>query len=77
MKTTPWADVVTLGNARFGRLAGGPFDGRCYPLIGGTPTELRVPAGEADASGPPGSLRYVLTGGVYRFVDEEAGVSAA
>ena len=38
-----WADVITLGNARFGQLHGGPFDGRCFPLGAGTPEVLHVP----------------------------------
>jgi hypothetical protein len=28
----PWAEVLTLGDTRFGVLVVGPFDGRCYPL---------------------------------------------
>jgi hypothetical protein len=40
----PWAQLLTLGDARFGILAGGPFDGRCYPLSEGpVPRELDVP----------------------------------
>ena len=31
-RTTPRAEILTLGDTRFGVLAGGPFDGRCYPL---------------------------------------------
>jgi hypothetical protein len=71
--TQPWAEVLTLGDTRFGVLAGGPFDGRCYPLPDGpTPTSLDVPG-----PGPGGSetLRYVLRGGLYRF--ERAERSAA
>ena len=55
----PWAQLLTLGDARFGILAGGPFDGRCYPL-----SEGPVPA-ELDVPGPQGRsnrsiVRYVL-----------------
>src|SRR5205823_3095411 len=32
MQHEPWAQLLTLGDARFGILAGGPFDGRCYPI---------------------------------------------
>jgi hypothetical protein len=62
-KKAPWAEVLTLGDTRFGVLAGGAFDGRCYPLPDGeTPTILNVP-------GPtPGlTLRYVLRDGLYRY----------
>jgi len=61
----PWAEVLTLGDTRFGVLAGGPFDGRCYPLPDGpTPTVLDVP-GPGPGTGP--ALRYVLRDGLYRF----------
>jgi hypothetical protein len=73
--TTTWADVVTLGDARFGQLEGGPFDGRCYPLLDGTPTELDVPC-EGSADGSP-TVRYVLHEGVYRYVEGQAGTRAA
>jgi hypothetical protein len=73
----PWADVITLGEARFGQLEGGPFDGRCYPLIHGTPQVLEVPP----MDGPPGDhaqLRYVLRDGRYRYDGESvAGTAAA
>jgi len=65
--TTPWAQVLSLGDARFGILTGGPFDGRCYPLPDGdVPRELSVP-------GPRGPgqavvVRYVLRDGLYRYV---------
>ena len=62
----PWAQVLTLGDQRFGILMGGPFDGRCYPLIDGTPTALDVPGPE----GRPGSVRYVLHEGFYRYAEE-------
>jgi hypothetical protein len=69
--TQPWAEVLTLGETRFGVLAGGPFDGRCYPLPAGrTPAVLDVP-GQA----PGESLTYVLRDGLYRF--ERAERSAA
>jgi hypothetical protein len=70
-----WADVITLGRARFGQLEGGPFDGHCYPLLEGTPQVLDVP--------PPGTLaqkhhlRYVLRDGRYRFQGEVAEPAAA
>jgi hypothetical protein len=54
-----------LGEARFGILEGGPFDGRCYPLIAGTPRVLRVPDG-------PGVAVYVLRDGRYRFIKRAA-----
>ncbi|HLB38995.1 MAG TPA: hypothetical protein VJM84_00925 [Actinomycetota bacterium] len=61
----PWAEVLTLGDARFGVLAGGPFDGRCYPLPSGQiPTVLDVP-GPGPGAGP--HLRYVLRDGLYRY----------
>lgn len=61
----PWAEVLTLGDTRFGVLAGGPFDGRCYPLPDGpTPEVLVVPGPGSGASAP---LRYVLRDGLYRY----------
>jgi len=70
MKTavsTPWAEVLTLGDTRFGVLAGGPFDGRCYPLPDGEiPLVLDVPG-----PGPGPSLRYVLRDGPYRYQHAE------
>jgi hypothetical protein len=65
----PWAEVLTLGDQRFAILAGGPFDGRCYPLMEGTPSELDVPGPEGP--GQPASLRYVLHEGLYRYVEVE------
>jgi hypothetical protein len=63
----PWAEVLTLGDTRFGVLAGGPFDGRCYPLPAGeTPIVLDVPAPR-----PGLSLRYVLRDGLYRYQQTE------
>ena len=63
----PWAEVLTLGETRFGVLAGGPFDGRCYPLPdGGTPVVLAVPGPSAGES-----LRYVLRDGLYRYEQAE------
>jgi hypothetical protein len=63
----PWAELLTLGDTRFGVLAGGPFDGRCYPLPDGeTPVVLDVPA---PRPGPP--LRYVLRDGLYRYQHTE------
>ena len=67
--TTPWAEVLTLGDTRWGVLVGGPFDGRCYPLPEGrTPLVLDVP-------GPgPGfmpALRYELRDGLYRYRSAE------
>jgi hypothetical protein len=59
---TPWAQVLTLGDQRFGILVGGPFDGRCYPLRG-TPVSLLVPAPVVGAD----PVRYVLRDGYYRF----------
>jgi hypothetical protein len=62
----PWADVLTLGDARFGILAGGPFDGRCYPLPDGPiPDQLEVPGPRGP--GHPALVRYVLRDGLYRF----------
>jgi hypothetical protein len=63
----PWAEVLTLGDTRFGVLAGGPFDGRCYPLPDGeTPLVLEVPG-----TMPRRSLRYVLRDGLYRYQHAE------
>ena len=62
----PWAHVLTLGDARFGILAGGPFDGRCYPLPdAGIPDELDVPGPRGP--GQPAIVRYVLRDGLYRY----------
>jgi hypothetical protein len=61
---SPWAEVLMLGDARFGILVGGPFDGRCYPLLQGTPEVLDVPGPDA---GRPEPLRYVLRDGYYRY----------
>jgi hypothetical protein len=69
MKKEPWAEVLRLGDQRFGILTGGPFDGRCFPLMDGTPTVLDVPGPEGP--GQPRSVRYVLRDGVYRFTAEE------
>ncbi len=69
----PWVQVLTLGDARFGILVGGPFDGRCYPLPDPTPVSLDVPGPHEDS----GSLRYVLREGYYRFAGEARGRSAA
>lgn len=63
---TPWAQILRLGDQRFGILVGGPFDGRCYPLHG-TPPVLDVPGLVAGAD----PVRYVLRDGYYRF-DEQA-----
>ena len=63
----PWAEVLTLGDARFGILVGGPFDGRCYPLPeGAVPHSLTVPG----LGGPDDhrTERYVLREGLYRHV---------
>jgi hypothetical protein len=63
----PWAQILSLGDARFGILAGGPFDGRCYPLPSGSvPDELSVPG--PPGPGHPATVRYVLRDGLYRFV---------
>ena len=76
--TTPWADVITLGDARFGQLEGGPFDGRCYPLLHGTPAVLDVPIDGPPGRGPARTIRYVLRDGRYRFAAESmAAMSAA
>ena len=63
----PWAEVLTLGDTRFGVLVGGPFDGRCYPLPAGEiPAVLDVPGVDRDST-----LRYVLRGGVFRYQSAE------
>jgi hypothetical protein len=65
-KKEPWAQVLSLGDARFGILVAGPFDGRCYPLPEGrVPRELDVPG----PGGPeqPATVRYVLRDGLYRY----------
>jgi hypothetical protein len=64
----PWAEVLTLGDQRFGILTGGPFDGRCYPLMDGIPRELEVPGPEGP--GQPATVRYVLHQGLYRYIEE-------
>jgi hypothetical protein len=64
----PWAEVLTLGEQRFGILTGGPFDGRCYPLVDGTPKVLDVPGPEG--RGQPSTVRYVLHEGYYRYAEE-------
>jgi hypothetical protein len=65
--TQPWTQILTLGDARFGILAGGPFDGRCYPLPdgGAVPQELSVPGPRGP--GQPSVVRYVLRDGLYRY----------
>jgi hypothetical protein len=68
--TTPWADVITLGDARFGQLEGGPFDGRCYPLLDGTPAVLDVPIDGPPGRAPGRTVRYVLRDGMYRYAAE-------
>jgi len=68
MQRQPWAEVLTLGDARFGILVGGPFDGRCYPLLDGTPAVLDVPGPQGDPA--PGTVRYVLREGYYRYAAE-------
>jgi len=73
-----WANVITLGNARFGQLHGGPFDGRCYPLGDGTPDVLHVPVeGMYRPGTAPRTLRYVLRNGIYRFASEGAEIASA
>lgn len=71
----PWAEVLTLGDVRFGILAGGPFDGRCYPLPGGIPEVLEVPGPVGDDQ--PRTVRYVLREGLYRFAPATLARSAA
>jgi hypothetical protein len=71
----PWAEVVMLGDTRFGMLEGGPFDGRCYPLLEGTPAVLDVPGPKG---GSARTIRYVLAEGRYRYAgDIDAARSAA
>jgi hypothetical protein len=66
LSTQPWAQILSLGDARFGILAGGPFDGRCYPLPDGdTPDQLLVPGPRGP--GQPAVVRYVLRDGLYRY----------
>src|SRR5207237_1372070 len=66
MQHEPWAQLLTLGDARFGILAGGPFDGRCYPLPEDhVPRELDVP-GLAEPE-QPSTIRYVLRDGLSRY----------
>ena len=74
---TPWAEVLTLGDQRFGILVGGPFDGRCYPLHDGTPTMLDVPGPVGRPAGHP-AVRPARTG-YYRHAGTVASpdVSAA
>lgn len=66
----PFAQVLMLGDQRFGILLGGPFDGRCYPLTNGTPRTLDVPG--PDGAGEQVTVRYVLFQGFYRFVADQA-----
>ena len=73
--TEPWAEVLTLGEVRFGILAGGPFDGRCYPLPDTTPAVLDVPG--PSGVGQPRTVRYVLREGLYRFAPAAPARSAA
>jgi hypothetical protein len=66
---SPWAEVLTLGDTRWGVLVGGPFDGRCYPLPKGrTPLLLDVPG---PGPGPTPALRYELRDGLYRYRSAE------
>jgi hypothetical protein len=76
------ADVITLGMARFAQLAGGPFDGRCYPLGEHTPAVLHVPVdgsppSQGAAAVTPRTLRYELRDGLYRFAPDERSAAAA
>ena len=64
-QTEPRAEVLTLGDTRFGVLAGGPFDGRCYPLPEGPIPEALVVPGPGPGASPP--LHYVLRDGLYRY----------
>ena len=66
-QTQPWAEVLTLGDTRFGVLAGGPFDGRCYPLPDGPTPEVLVVPGPGPGPGAGSPLRYVLRDGLYRY----------
>jgi hypothetical protein len=71
-----WAEILTLGDARFGILVGGPFDGRCYPLPGdATPQILRVPG--LEGVGQPRTVTYVLHEGRYRHRPEVGARPAA
>jgi len=75
-RNQPWAQVLTLGDTRFGILVGGPFDGRCYPLPdGAVPQSLTVPG----LGGPDDhrTERYVLRDGLYRHVPVADARSAA
>ena len=79
--TDRWADVITLGNARFGQLHGGPFDGRCFPLGAGTPEVLQVPVegsppADGQLRGRTRTLRYELRDGRYRFVAVSSAAAA-
>jgi hypothetical protein len=68
-QSEPWAEILSLGDTRFGVLAGGPFDGRCYPLPeGATPRVLDVPG---SGPGECSTLRYVLREGLYRYQQAE------
>ena len=60
-----WAEVIMLGDVRFGMLVDGPFDGRCYPLPEGTPPLLDVPTAS-------GTARYELRDGRYRYLGAAA-----
>jgi hypothetical protein len=71
----PWAEVLTLGDVRFGILAGGPFDGRCFPLPGGIPEVLEVPGPIGDDQ--PRTVRYALREGLYRYAPAAPARSAA
>src|SRR4051794_10254723 len=55
--TTPWAEVLTLGDTRFGVPAGGPFAGRCSPL----PTAARRPFSTCRGSAPARRPRYGMS----------------
>jgi hypothetical protein len=71
----PWAEVLRLGDVRFGILVGGPFDGRCYPLLDGTPRVLDVPGPEGP--GQPRTVRYLLREGLYRYAGAQASAASA
>ena len=61
--------MITLGDARFGQLEGGPFDGRCYPLFAARRRcSTCRPTGRPDAR--RATVRYVLRDGRYRFAGE-------
>lgn len=64
--SNPWIQVLMLGEARFGILVGGPFDGRCYPLPDPAPTTLEIPGPKARSR----AVRYVLRDGYYRFAGQ-------